>query len=56
MVFLFPEGHDWCIIQLGVPGLIHGVEVDTSFFTGNHSPYVSIQAGVLGTHSHTHTH
>ncbi|KAM4522848.1 allantoicase [Odontesthes bonariensis] len=40
-------GHDWCIIQLGVPGLIHGFDVDTSFFTGNHSPYVSIQAGCL---------
>ncbi|KAM3602755.1 uncharacterized protein V6R79_010075 [Siganus canaliculatus] len=40
-------GHDWCIIQLGVPGLIHGIDVDTSFFTGNHSPHVSIQAGCL---------
>uniref|UniRef100_A0A3Q2QP05 Allantoate amidinohydrolase n=1 Tax=Fundulus heteroclitus TaxID=8078 RepID=A0A3Q2QP05_FUNHE len=40
-------GHDWCIIQLGVPGLIHGFDVDTSFFTGNHSPYVSIQAACL---------
>ncbi|XP_038126709.1 allantoicase isoform X2 [Cyprinodon tularosa] len=41
-------GHDWCIIQLGVPGLIYGVDVDTSFFTGNHAPYVSIQAACLG--------
>nr|AGO86379.1 allantoicase [Sparus aurata] len=40
-------GHDWCIVQLGVPGLIYGFDVDTSFFTGNHSPYVSIQAGCL---------
>ncbi|CAK6978581.1 allantoicase [Scomber scombrus] len=40
-------GHDWCIIQLGVPGLIYGFDVDTSFFTGNHSPYASIQAGCL---------
>ncbi|XP_028252677.1 allantoicase isoform X2 [Parambassis ranga] len=40
-------GHDWCIIQLGVPGLVYGVDVDTSFFTGNHSPRVSIQAGCL---------
>ncbi|KAM6991956.1 allantoicase [Tautogolabrus adspersus] len=40
-------GHDWCIIQLGVPGLIYGFDVDTSFFTGNHSPYVSVQAGCL---------
>ncbi|XP_068197981.1 allantoicase [Antennarius striatus] len=40
-------GYDWCVIQLGVPGRIHGVDVDTSFFTGNHSPHVSIQAGCL---------
>ncbi|KAM7368423.1 hypothetical protein PAMP_014645 [Pampus punctatissimus] len=40
-------GHDWCIIQLGVPGLIYGFDVDTSFFTGNYSPHVSIQAGCL---------
>uniref|UniRef100_A0A3B4YDF7 Allantoate amidinohydrolase n=1 Tax=Seriola lalandi dorsalis TaxID=1841481 RepID=A0A3B4YDF7_SERLL len=40
-------GHDWCIIQLGVPGLIYGFDVDTSFFTGNHSPFVSVQAGCL---------
>ncbi|XP_076011158.1 allantoicase isoform X3 [Genypterus blacodes] len=41
------EGHDWCIIQLGVPGLIYGFDVDSSFFTGNHSPHVSIQAACL---------
>nr|XP_046229946.1 allantoicase [Scatophagus argus] len=40
-------GHDWCLIQLGVPGLIYGFDVDTSFFTGNHAPHVSIQAGCL---------
>ncbi|XP_075873352.1 allantoicase [Nelusetta ayraudi] len=40
-------GHDWCIIQLGVPGRIHGIDIDTSFFTGNHSPHVSLQAGCL---------
>ncbi|KAK1874725.1 Allantoicase [Dissostichus eleginoides] len=40
-------GHDWCIVALGVPGLIHGFDVDTSFFTGNHSPHVSIQAACL---------
>lgn len=43
------EGHDWCIVQLGVPGRIWGVDVDTSFFTGNHSPRVSIQGACLGT-------
>ncbi|TWW68394.1 allantoicase [Takifugu flavidus] len=40
-------GHDWCIIQLGVPGRICGFDVDTSFFTGNHSPRVSIQGTCL---------
>ncbi|CAB1452286.1 unnamed protein product [Pleuronectes platessa] len=44
-------GHDWCIVQLGVPGRIHGLDIDTSFFTGNHSPFVSVQAGSLGTGS-----
>eukprot|EP00466_Bigelowiella_natans_P018810 jgi/Bigna1/81198/fgenesh1_pg.78_\ len=28
-------GHDWCIIELGLPGEILGVKVDTLFFTGN---------------------
>lgn len=37
-------GHDWCIIELGLRGNIEAVDVDTAFFTGNHSPRVSIQA------------
>lgn len=40
-------GHDWCVVQLGVPGIIHGFDVDTSFFTGNFAPYVSVQAACL---------
>ncbi|XP_071525568.1 allantoicase-like isoform X2 [Panulirus ornatus] len=40
-------GHDWCIIKLGVPGVIEGVDVDTSYFTGNFAPRVSLQATVL---------
>ena len=28
-------GHDWCIIKLGLAGIIRGFEIDTSFFTGN---------------------
>ncbi len=39
-------GHDWCVIRLGVPGVIHGFDVDTSFFTGNYPPQVSIEACV----------
>ncbi|XP_053565691.1 probable inactive allantoicase [Bombina bombina] len=40
-------GHDWCIIQLGVPGIIYGLEADTRFFTGNYAPRISIQAACL---------
>uniref|UniRef100_A0A672QWA9 Allantoate amidinohydrolase n=1 Tax=Sinocyclocheilus grahami TaxID=75366 RepID=A0A672QWA9_SINGR len=40
-------GHDWCIIQLGVPGIINGLDVDTSFFTGNYAPFTSVQAACL---------
>ena len=37
-------GHDWCIVRLGVPGAIHGVVVDTSFFRGNYPEHCSIDA------------
>jgi allantoicase len=36
-------GHDWCIIRLGLPGLIHGVVVDTSFFKGNYPERFSLE-------------
>ena len=39
-------GHDYCIIRLGVPGVIHGVDIDTSHFTGNFPPQASIDACV----------
>ena len=39
-------GHDHCIIRLGVPGVIHGVDIDTSNFTGNFPPQASIDACV----------
>ncbi len=37
-------GHDWCLVELGVPGLIDGVDIDTSHFTGNYPPAASIEA------------
>lgn len=40
-------GHDWCIIKLGVAGVIEGIDADTSYFTGNFVPRVSVQAAVL---------
>jgi allantoicase len=39
-------GHDFCIVRLGVPGVVHGVDIDTSHFTGNYPPEASIDACV----------
>ena len=37
-------GHDWCIVELGMRGVIRGVNVDTSHFTGNYPSHCSIEA------------
>jgi allantoicase len=37
-------GHDWCVVALGVRGVIRGVNVDTAFFTGNFPSHCSIDA------------
>ncbi len=37
-------GHDHAIVRLGAAGIVHGVVVDTSFFTGNYPPEVSVEA------------
>jgi len=37
-------GHDWCIVRLGMPGVIHGVVVDTAFFRGNFPESCAIDA------------
>lgn len=37
-------GHDWCVIELGRRGVIRGVDIDTSFFTGNFPEKASIDA------------
>jgi allantoicase len=39
-------GFDYCIIRLGTPGIVHGVEIDTRYFTGNFPPAASIDAGI----------
>jgi len=38
------KGNDWCIIKLGVCGVIKGLDIDTSHFLGNHPPYASVDA------------
>ncbi len=37
-------GYDWCIVKLGLPGVIHGVVVDTSHFKGNFPEHCELEA------------
>lgn len=36
-------GHDWCVIRLGVSGIIAGFEIDTRHFTGNYPPACELE-------------
>ena len=38
------KGHDFLVLKLGKPGLIKKVDVDTSYFSGNHPDKISLQA------------
>jgi allantoicase len=40
-------GHDWAIVRLGFPGIVQGVVIDTSFFTGNYPEAASIDAATV---------
>jgi allantoicase len=37
-------GHDWCVIELGMPGVIRGLDVDTNHFIGNFPESCSLDA------------
>lgn len=37
-------GHDWCIIKLARAGIVYGIEIDTTHFTGNYAPAASVEA------------
>jgi allantoicase len=39
-------GYDWCIVRLGLPGILRGVVVDTAFFKGNYPEHCSIETCV----------
>lgn len=41
------DDHDWCLIQLGAPGRIRGVDIDTNHFLGNHPPYAALEAAAI---------
>src|ERR1700691_3073994 len=36
--------YDWCVVRLGVPAVVRGVDVDTSFFKGNFPEACAIDA------------
>ncbi len=40
-------GNDWCVIRLGLPGVIAGVNIDTHHFLGNHPSHASVDAADL---------
>ncbi len=40
-------GLDWCILRLGLPGILRGVVVDTSHFKGNYPEHCSLEACAL---------
>jgi allantoicase len=37
-------GHDWCLVRLGLPGVIRGLVVDTAHFKGNFPQACSVEA------------
>ncbi|GAA3058906.1 allantoicase [Kitasatospora albolonga] len=41
------DEHDWALIRLGVPGVVHGVVVDTAHFRGNHPLHVAVEGTEL---------
>jgi allantoicase len=40
-------GYDWCIVKLGLPGVIHGAVVDTAYFKGNFPEQCELEACAL---------
>jgi allantoicase len=40
-------GFDWCIVRLGLAGIVRGVVVDTSFFRGNYPEHCSLDGAAF---------
>jgi allantoicase len=43
-------GHDEAIVRLGAPGIVRGVVIDTSWFTGNYPPEAAVDGLSLDGH------
>src|SRR5690348_4828665 len=48
---LGPDDHDWCIVRLGVPGLVRAVVIDTAFFRGNFPASAAIEGCLMPAHA-----
>ena len=40
-------GFDWCIIRLGLAGIVRGIVVDTSYFRGNYPEHCSLEGATF---------
>ena len=40
-------GYDWCIVKLARAGVIKGLDLDTSHFTGNYPPAASVEGAYV---------
>ncbi|MEH6582962.1 MAG: allantoicase [Halioglobus sp.] len=34
---------DWCILRMGIPGVVHGVDIETTHFRGNAPEFASLE-------------
>jgi allantoicase len=48
------EDCDWCVIRLGISGVIKGFDIDTNHFRGNAPEKVSVEAAVIETDDFEH--
>ena len=43
------EDYDWCVVRLGIPGVIYGFDIDTNHFRGNAPEVISVEAANVTT-------
>lgn len=36
-------GHDWCVVKLGLAGIVRGLDIDTNHFLGNYPEFASVE-------------
>src|SRR3954463_5774533 len=37
-------GNDWCVVQLGLRGIVRKIDIDPNFFLGTPPPFASVDA------------